>query len=516
MRDGWLRRNLPEIGVFGLLVFMMAFRLMHSPPWGDEWNEYIFSQRPFAGGSFYKAVADTFQPPLYNLLMHAWLSLGKSLLWFRLFNLPIGLACGLLLYASVRDMAGRRMALASVGALAVCHQWVWCIQECSEYALMVFFLFLALRFYIKTIEAFSPSRFLLFLVGCVGSVWSQYGAVFVALPLLLSLYIRTVFARGASRRRRLAVTGAYVFCALVFALPLHLFFLKAQMAHNQIADNTVTPSLALLADLPVVLGRILGFFYALRHYALWRLAEPVAGIALFLLLLAACAKPMTPPRSGLARSALACYLLHFALVKLQVYAMVRPGESYGFLCRYSFFWIPLLAFLLPVLADELCRTLPRGRIRRATAALLAVFAVLCAFGSFRLTLRNWHKAYDDQFADIWVSNEGWKHRTYLLGFSKPGFDYWVGRLRETREFPLDNVRERLDKPIPDTFWVWSANWNQQTAQKLIRRAWVHRYNIRFEFDDGTNILAFCQLKGEPAAPTAPTNAPALPPADDVR
>ena len=215
MKGSWIRRNLPEIGAFGLLIFMMAFRLMHSPLWGDEWNEYLFSQEPFARGRFYRAVVGTFQPPLYNLLMHVWLSLGKSILWFRLFNLPIGLLSGLLLYASVREAAGRRLALFSVIALAVCHQWVWCIQECSEYALMTLFLFLALRFYIKTLEAFTATRFILFLVGCIGSVWSQYGAVFITMPLLVSLYMRTVFAHGAPLRRRLSVTGAYVFCALV-------------------------------------------------------------------------------------------------------------------------------------------------------------------------------------------------------------------------------------------------------------------------------------------------------------
>ena len=503
MKGSWIRRNLPEIGAFGLLIFMMAFRLMHSPLWGDEWNEYLFSQEPFARGRFYRAVVGTFQPPLYNLLMHVWLSLGKSILWFRLFNLPIGLLSGLLLYASVREAAGRRLALFSVIALAVCHQWVWCIQECSEYALMTLFLFLALRFYIKTLEAFTATRFILFLVGCIGSVWSQYGAVFITMPLLVSLYMRTVFAHGAPLRRRLSVTGAYVFCALVFGLPLYYFFLRAQMAHNEIADNTVAPSFALLSDLPFVPGRLLGFFFALGNYPVWRVVEPVVGATLFILLLIASIKPMKPARSGLLRCALACYLLHFALVKLHIYAMVRPGESYGFLCRYSFFCIPLLFFVLPAIVTELAKTLSAGRVRRAVVLLLAVSALLCAFGSARITLRNWRKAYDDKFAEIWVRNEGWKHRTYLFGFSKPGFHYWTDRHQGAGRIPLDNIRLLPDKNIPDTFWVWSANWRPGMALRTLDQAKAQGYDIRYEFTDGTNILAFCQRKMNPSADPSP-------------
>lgn len=495
------RERIPDLAAFALLLFAMLFRLTFSPLWGDEWNEFRFSQRPFEDGEFYKAVVGTFQPPLYNVLMHFWLAAGKSMLWFRLFNVPVALASALLLHASMRETFGRRTAWVSVCALAVCHQWVFCVQECSEYALMLLFLFLALRFYAKVVEGFSPGRFAWFLAGCVGAVWSQYGAVFVAVPLLVSVFLRTVLPRAVPLRRKLAVAGAYALCAAAFGIPLLVWFLLPQMEHGRIAGGTVPFSPALLRDLPLVPGRILAFLYALGRYAAWRPVEPVFCVAFLLLWGFVALRPLPPARRGIVHCSAACLLLHFVLVRLHVYAMLPSGASGGFLCRYSLFWIPLFAFLVPALVHEaVAAAAPRGTAWRRAGAVLAALAVLCAAASFREVLRNGRKAYDDLFADAWYRNEAWRHRTYVFGFSRAGFAYWIPRHPDYRDGMLENVRWRSEKGLPDTFCVWSANWRPKAARDTLKRARKHGLEIRYEFDDGTNILAFCRPRAASGAP----------------
>lgn len=67
--EGKKERNFLFI-VFGFFLFTMLFRLTHSALWGDEWVEYQFSQACISTGELYMKVINTFQPPMYNHVMH--------------------------------------------------------------------------------------------------------------------------------------------------------------------------------------------------------------------------------------------------------------------------------------------------------------------------------------------------------------------------------------------------------------------------------------------------------------
>lgn len=117
---------------FLFFFFMMRFNLMHSPLWGDEWVEYYYSQESIITGDLYKAIISTFQPPLYNHLMHLWLKISQSLLWFRLFNVAIGFITAIFIYKTNRKQYSKKVGAISIVALAVCYRWVYCIQAwCS-------------------------------------------------------------------------------------------------------------------------------------------------------------------------------------------------------------------------------------------------------------------------------------------------------------------------------------------------------------------------------------------------
>ena len=134
------------------LLFMMVFNLTHSSPWGDEWVEYTISQKSIRNGDMYRAIINTFQPPLYNFLMHFWLKIGKSVLWFRMFNVLCGAVSGICIYKSLKNMTTPLLAAGVVCSMGATYRWIYCIQECSEYALMLMFLCISLYYYIKINE----------------------------------------------------------------------------------------------------------------------------------------------------------------------------------------------------------------------------------------------------------------------------------------------------------------------------------------------------------------------------
>ena len=185
----FLKEHTIFVIAFILFEFMMIFNITHSAPWGDEWVEYVYSQAGIRDGGLYNNIIITFQPPLYNFLMHFWLKINQSVLWFRLFNIFIGTGTGIFIFNSVKKLFNEKVAGFSLCALAVCYQWVYCIQECSEYALMLCCLSMALYFYVISFEKFTYRYMILFLTGSILSAYSQYGSVFVILPLLFLFYV---------------------------------------------------------------------------------------------------------------------------------------------------------------------------------------------------------------------------------------------------------------------------------------------------------------------------------------
>ena len=57
------KRNCFIVILFAFFVFMMVFHITHSALWGDEWNEYYFSQASIRNGDMYKRIIGTYQPP---------------------------------------------------------------------------------------------------------------------------------------------------------------------------------------------------------------------------------------------------------------------------------------------------------------------------------------------------------------------------------------------------------------------------------------------------------------------
>ena len=73
------KENLFLGAVFSFFVFMMLLQITHSALWGDEWIEYDYSQANISNGDLYNKIISTFQPPLYNFVMHFYFHILRCL-----------------------------------------------------------------------------------------------------------------------------------------------------------------------------------------------------------------------------------------------------------------------------------------------------------------------------------------------------------------------------------------------------------------------------------------------------
>lgn len=485
VRVGQRKETLMAFASIALLVVTMLVNLTHSPLWGDEWEEMSISQMSLFTGEMYHAIIGTFQPPLYNLLLHVWLLPSQSMWWFRLLNVLLGIACGVLLWRTVKRLVGPWPATVGVVCLACCYQWVYCIQECSEYTLMLTFLFAAIYNMVRLCEAYSLRRLVLLVLSCTGAMYSQYGAAFVVVPLLLMVFGEARSQRG--KEGMVEVGKAYAVCALLLALPLYVFFLRNQL--SSVGGSSVGAELTfwMIPQAFTTLGNILGYFFHAQTLGLAGILWAVVGVALLAWMVwLAMRGGLVGARRVVLLALLVAYALHYPLVQLHLYAMVHPGQSYGFFCRYSYFYLPLFSVGLPVLADEaVART--RDRIPKAVWSVAAGLGVVCCAFSLVALLQNWHKSFDDEFARTYVEEGGAGERTYLLGaHADDGFNqYVVPQSPVPAQALLEACRTEVDlNDLPSVFWVWHDNWDwgSEGYQELIEGAEERGYEATVFFD----------------------------------
>ncbi len=476
--------------VFVILFFLMAFQITHSALWADEWVEYRISQLSLTNGTQYRNVIETFQPPLYNVLMHFWLKISTSVVWFRLFNLIPGMIAGLFLYRTMRLLYRPAVGRAAVLWLSVSYQWVFCIQECSEYALMLMFCFGAIFYFVKgsKVQAWRHTAALILM--CVGAMYSQYGAVFLVVPLLM-LHLRSVF-REAEMKQKAAALGMYAAAGLLFAVPLYLFYARIQMENNKIGSSAVPLSeLVSVKEIITTPGLMIRYLWnAGSHPAVTVMFQLVGAALLAGSLFLLVRKKAEREKRDLIVLLLAAYGMHYVLVKLHLYGMISPGESAGFFGRYSYFYLTILTVSVLTIVLEAREMLQRAAWKRGIALSAGAVFLLTAIVSTPKILNNWHKSYDDQFAKIWISERGYEETTFLIGTAGYGFYYYVGYGHST-----DQVygAEAIDvSDLPDRFWLWRTNWGGEAYEETIAEAKKQGYQVEEYINEGSSgQLAFC-------------------------
>lgn len=488
------KEKMKVVLVFLFFTFTMTFHLMHSPMWGDEWVEYDFSQASILTGELYQRIIFTFQPPLYNFIMHFWLMCNQSLLWFRMFNVLIGIGSGFYLYRSLKSLYNLKVANVVLICLAVCYRWVYCVQECSEYGLMLFFLFGALFYYIEVGSQFTWRKVIVFLIFSIGAIYSQYGAVFVIMPLLLLFYSANMFGKNVSNERKIGISVLYFVSFAIFAIPLYVFFLRIQLKSNGMGSNIIPFGLEMCKDMPFIFGRLIGYFLSLNNGEVWDLIWGTFSIGIIICSIYILKYHWTDKiKKNLLSIFWITYILHYFSVKLHIYAM-HANASAGFFERYSLFYIPIVCIILPIVFCEVWEIKSIFDVK-SIMKVAAGAGILCLTMSYYYMIGNWTKATDNQFAEIWMTNRGWEDTTYVIGPASHSFKYYISHAEGYQEGYLDNARYSVDtENMPARFWLWKLSWGND-YELGITYAEKKGYSIvDYSVPESSDKLTFCYLE----------------------
>ena len=482
--------------VFVFFVFMMLYNLQHSALWGDEWVEYHYSQKNIFNGDMYRAIISTFQPPLYNFIMYFWLSICDSIFWFRSFNIIIGLISGIFLYQTLKHMTNHYFAVITLLILGMTYQWIYCIQECSEYSLMLMFIFGAIHFFIKVENKYNLKAQILFILFCISAMYSQYGAFFIVMPLITIHYIGILKDKNKFIIQRTTIN--YIGAFVIFALPLFFLFAKIQMGHNEIGINgDIGLLMNSLKDIPLVFGNLLGYFFNIniKQSGTMQIIVQLLGI---LILFVGSVVVLSKKEKYVAKKMIivmyVAYILYYILIVFQVYGMVHPNQSSGFYSRYGYFFIPLFSIVFPTIFYEAMH-LFGGKCYKFWLGIVMLFFLLLSVNSFPAIIENWHKSYDDKFAQIWINNAGFNDTTYLIGAAHYGFDYYItGSGCEIQGEIINAKYEPINQSsLPKKFWLWRTNWSGDAWQDTIEAAEKQGYIVTIYANHGySGQLAMCR------------------------
>jgi mannosyltransferase len=118
-------------------VAVRLYDLGDKPLWLDEAYSYDYAQRSL--GELWSPFAPVdMHPPLYYVLLGAWLQLGNSETWLRLPSAVVSAAAVVPTYLAARLLTDRRAAAVAGLLVALSPFQVWYAQEARMYGLLVF------------------------------------------------------------------------------------------------------------------------------------------------------------------------------------------------------------------------------------------------------------------------------------------------------------------------------------------------------------------------------------------
>ena len=419
-------------GAFAFFLLISTYKLTHASLWFDETIEYWYSKvmagtLPFsATTNMYQRIISTLQPPLYNFLLYFWLKISDTEWWFRFFGVFMGFLGMIALYKTVKKFSGSAfLAAAAVFFSSCAFRLTYYWQEAAEYCLMLGSLFWTIRLWFQLLDKPNGKTIVLFTLSAVIPVYSQYGAAFPVIAMVLTGYL-AVLLRG-DRKAVLQLSAAYL-CALVFAaVPLYTLFLRKQISlqHGGGGMEQITFTNGFLRD---CLNNLHTVFR-------WNLAAYYSGtasrIALTLLLLGTLAVLLwgrNPARAFVAVNAITWFLYYFA-VKLGVYADMSYG---GFGNRYNLFLLPLWIVWIFLVVSECYRILSEESIlvQHGIQYLfpgigIACLICFCILGWSERIQANWEKEDIRGAVYHWYEDGAAGKDTIVYYAADAGFAYYV-------------------------------------------------------------------------------------------
>lgn len=455
-------------GVLLVFLLMSLYKLTDTPLWYDETIEFYYSKYltgqirgvSLCNNLYERLLTNSFQPPLYNLIMHVWLMFGESEWWFRFSGVVFGLLGMLGLYACVKQFAGWQTAALSVFVSSFVYKWMYYVKEAAEYNMMIMLLYWLLYLYFRTFRDLTLKNIGWFTAVSVVLLYTQYGSVLGILPLAVSLFVRAWNLGRKKLCKKIALV--YGVTAAAAGLPLYFLLFRIQLQMNQ-SVNYYTVAFEKN-------NIVYDFFQMLLTTAQWLFTESKTRFELeFALALPVAAAIAVLSIHFRKNSEFTYYLVSCTAVWVIYYALVRSGiYAYGdFGNRYSLFLLPIWTVLIVYLGHEaFCtvkmRNFPHKKLmlKGMLGLLLAVQLGYCAYGFYRVSIFD-VKSDTRSVVRLWYELEGYEVPTYVAFGEAPSFTYYLTHDSRFREeywddivFEYENVENKYG---PEKYWEYINN-----------------------------------------------------------
>lgn len=473
--------------LIGALCFYSK-KLTFSSLWYDEAIEYWYSKvivGSVPGGmntsNMYERICSTFQPPLYNVIMHIWLKIADSEFGFRFAGVLITLISSIGIYLGIKELVGDKVALSGMALFLGTNWIIFYALECAEYNLGICCVSWTICFYIKCLKYRNRRSLICFFLFACMSVYSQYGAAFLMIGIYASLLIFFIF----KDKERLTDLGiGTVVVAVIAVLPLMVCFLYPQLQHQGTMTTTHVPH--------VIMG-VSDFISALGKHTAWMFGASCNSafgiIKMIILLLMVISTLYSLFRKEyllhlLVIASFIAWSMYYLAVVTSFYAYNSWSGNTGFCNKYGIFLFPMW---LVVLVYGTSLTFARisehfnKKLLDITLVLL-IIGIIFIYDSGGYYSLNVHWIKDDSrtATAIWFEKQGYNTLTLVHSWSDPMFQFYLVH----NEIYSEKMQEQI-VTIDD----WIKDTDYQEMQKKFEEMNLFSYEDFYYVGPNNDTLA---------------------------
>ena len=198
--------------------FLRFFDLGFNSIWLDEATTYY--QSLLSPLQIWQSMNLTeFNPPLFYWMEHFMLMLGKSEIILRFIPAVVGILTIPLLYVIGKEFFDKNVGIIAAAAWAVSPFMIYYSQEARAYAVMLFFISLAIIFYLRAFKNSTLTNWTLFGLFSAVAFWAHF-YVFI---LIVALFIFPLFLwapniKNELNNLKMLIIAGVVFLAITFPL----------------------------------------------------------------------------------------------------------------------------------------------------------------------------------------------------------------------------------------------------------------------------------------------------------
>jgi uncharacterized membrane protein len=181
----WVAIILTSLVLVGCILRL--YNLAFNSLWIDETATYLFAQHTYTEIWGFTASGGEFNPPIFFWVEHFMLTFGDSEFVLRFIPAIIGVATIPVFFLIGRELKDDVTGLISAFILTISQFHIFYSQEARAYALLLFFVSIALYFYLRSLNKNKTSDWILMGLFSSLAVWTHFYAAIVIVPMFLSM-----------------------------------------------------------------------------------------------------------------------------------------------------------------------------------------------------------------------------------------------------------------------------------------------------------------------------------------